>query len=64
VEWPHPLGEEGEKQEIDDPEKTNNPKVIRQRIIRERQGKVKTAKITAGKGCSESKWLAAKSATS
>jgi hypothetical protein len=64
VEWPLPLGEEGAKQEVDDPEKTNNPKVIRRRIIRERQGKVKTAKITAGKGCSESKWLAAKSATS
>jgi hypothetical protein len=42
----------------------NNPKDIRQRIIRERQGKEKTAKITTGKGCSESKWLAAKSATS
>jgi hypothetical protein len=41
-----------------------NPKDIWRRIIRERQGKVKTAKITAGKGCSESKWLAAKSATS
>jgi hypothetical protein len=25
---------------------------------------VKTAKVTAGRGCSESKWLAAKSATS
>jgi hypothetical protein len=45
-------------------ERQINPKDIRQRIIRERQGKVKTAKITAGKGCSESKWLAAKSATS
>jgi hypothetical protein len=41
-----------------------NPKDIRQRIIRERQGKVKIAKITAGKGCSELKWLAAKSTTS
>jgi hypothetical protein len=41
-----------------------NPKDIRRRIIRERQGKVKIAKITAGKGCSESKWLAAKSTTS
>jgi hypothetical protein len=42
----------------------NNPKDIRRRIIRERQGKVKAVKITAGKGCSDSKWLAAKSATS
>jgi hypothetical protein len=41
----------------------NNPKDIRRRIKRERQGKVKAAKITVGKGCSESKWLAAKSAT-
>jgi hypothetical protein len=39
VEWPLPLGEEGEKQEVDDPEKTNNPKVTRRTIIRERQGK-------------------------
>jgi hypothetical protein len=39
VEWLLPLGEEGEKQEVDDPGKTNNPKVIRQTIIRERQDK-------------------------
>jgi hypothetical protein len=31
---------------------------------RKKQGKVKTAKITAGKGCSDSKWLADKSITS
>jgi hypothetical protein len=42
----------------------NNPKDIRRRIITERQGKIKTTKITTGKGCSESKWLAVKSATS
>jgi hypothetical protein len=29
VEWPLPLGEEGEKQEDDDPEKKNNSKVKR-----------------------------------
>jgi hypothetical protein len=63
VEWPLPLGEEGEKQEVDDPEKTNNPKITRRTIIREKR-QVKIAKVTAGKGCSESKWLAAKSATS
>jgi hypothetical protein len=39
AEWPLPLGEEGEKQEVDDPEKNNNPKVTRQTIIRERQDK-------------------------
>jgi hypothetical protein len=39
VEWPLPLGEEVEKQEVDDPEKTNNLKVTRRTIIRERQGK-------------------------
>jgi hypothetical protein len=39
VEWPLPLGEEGEKQGVADPEKRNNPKVTRQTIIRERQGK-------------------------
>jgi hypothetical protein len=38
VEWPLPLEEEGEKQEVDDPEKRNNPKVTTQTIIRERQG--------------------------
>jgi hypothetical protein len=36
VEWPLPLGEEGEKQEVDDSEKTNNPKVTRRTKIRER----------------------------
>jgi hypothetical protein len=39
VEWPLPLGEEGKKQEVDDPEKTNNPKVTRGTKIRERQVK-------------------------
>jgi hypothetical protein len=39
VEWPLPLGEEGEKQGVDDPEKRNNLKVITRTIIRERQGK-------------------------
>jgi hypothetical protein len=36
VEWPLPLGEEGEKQEVDDPEKENNPKVTRRTMIREK----------------------------
>jgi hypothetical protein len=39
VEWPLPLREEGEKQEVDDPKKINNLKVIRRTKIRERQGK-------------------------
>jgi hypothetical protein len=39
VEWPLPLGEEGEKQEVDDPEKKNNLKVIRRTMIREKQDK-------------------------
>jgi hypothetical protein len=39
VEWPLPLGEEGEKQEVDDPKKKNNPKVTRRTMIREKQGK-------------------------
>jgi hypothetical protein len=39
VEWPLPLGEEGEKQEVDDPGKKNNPKVTRRTRIREKQGK-------------------------
>jgi hypothetical protein len=39
VEWLLPLGEEGEKQEVDDPKKRNNPKVTRRTIIREKQGK-------------------------
>jgi hypothetical protein len=38
VEWPLPLGEEGEKQEDDDPEKKNNPTVTMQTMIREKQG--------------------------
>jgi hypothetical protein len=29
VEWPLPLAEEGEKQEVNDPEKNNNLKVTR-----------------------------------
>jgi hypothetical protein len=45
-------------------QRQNNPKRYKAKNKREKQGKVKTAKITAGKGCSESKWLAAKSATS
>jgi hypothetical protein len=36
VEWLLPLGEEREKQEVDDPEKRNNPKVTRRTIIREK----------------------------
>jgi hypothetical protein len=39
VEWPLPLGEEGEKQEVDDPEKKDNPKVTRRIMIREKQDK-------------------------
>jgi hypothetical protein len=39
VEWPLLLGEEGAKQEIDDPEKKNNPKVTRRTMIREKQDK-------------------------
>jgi hypothetical protein len=39
VEWPLPLGEEGEKRGVDDPEKENNLKVTTQTIIRENQGK-------------------------
>jgi hypothetical protein len=39
VEWPLPLGEEGEKRGVDDPEKRNNPEVTTRTIIRERQGK-------------------------
>jgi hypothetical protein len=39
VEWLLPLGEEGKKQEVDDPEKRNNLKVTRRTIIREKQGK-------------------------
>jgi hypothetical protein len=39
VEWPLPLGEEGEKRGVGDPEKRNNPKVTTRAIIRERQGK-------------------------
>jgi hypothetical protein len=39
VEWPLPLGEEGEKQEVGDPEKENNPKVTRRIMIREKQDK-------------------------
>jgi hypothetical protein len=39
VEWPLPLGEEGEKQEVDDPKEQNNSKVTRQKMIREKQGK-------------------------
>jgi hypothetical protein len=45
-------------------QRQDNPKDIRQRIKGKKQGKVKIAKITAGKGWSESKWLAAKSVTS
>jgi hypothetical protein len=36
VEWPLPLGEEGEKQVDDDPEKKNNLKVTRRTMIREK----------------------------
>jgi hypothetical protein len=64
VEWPLPLGEEGEKQEVDDPEKTNNPDFYKANNNKRKTRQVKAAKVTAGKGCSESKWLAAKSATS
>jgi hypothetical protein len=45
-------------------QRQNNLKRYKAKNKREKQGKVKTAKITAGKGCSELKWLAAKSATS
>jgi hypothetical protein len=46
--------------------------ILKRQTTRKLQGKnnkrktsqVKTVKVTAGKGCSESKWLAAKSATS
>jgi hypothetical protein len=39
VEWTLPLGEEDEKQEVDDLEKKNNPKVTRRTMLREKQGK-------------------------
>jgi hypothetical protein len=39
VEWPLPLGEGGEKREVDDPEKKNNPKVTRRTMIRRKQDK-------------------------
>jgi hypothetical protein len=39
VEWPLPLGEDGEKQQVDDHEKKNNPKVTKRTMIREKQGK-------------------------
>jgi hypothetical protein len=64
VEWPLPLEEEGEKQEVDGPEKTKQPESYKVKNNKRKTRQVKTAKITAGKGCSESKWLAAKSATS
>jgi hypothetical protein len=64
VEWPLPLGEEGEKQEVDDPENTKQLESYKAKNNKRKTRQVKIAKVTAGKGCSESKWLTAKSATS
>jgi hypothetical protein len=53
LEWPLPLGEEGEKQEVDDPEK--QPKSYKANNDKRKTRQVKIVKHTAGKGCSESK---------
>jgi hypothetical protein len=50
VEWPLPLGEEGEKQGVGDPGKRNNSKITTRTIKRERQGKQRQQKVTAGRG--------------
>jgi hypothetical protein len=55
VEWTLPLGEEGKKQEVDDPERTKQPKSYKADNDKIKTRQVRTVKHTAGKGCSESK---------
>jgi hypothetical protein len=50
AECPLLLGQEGEKQEVDDSAKTRQSKRHKAKNKRKKQGKVQTAKITAGKG--------------
>jgi hypothetical protein len=50
VEWPLPLGEEGDKQEVDDPERTKQPESYKANNDKRKTRQVRIAKAYRRQG--------------
>jgi hypothetical protein len=50
VEWPLPLGEEGEKQEVDDPERTKHPESYKANNDKRKTRQVRSVKAYRRQG--------------
>jgi hypothetical protein len=50
VEWPLPLGEEGEKRGVGDPRKRNNSTITTRPIKKRKTRQTKTTKVSIGRG--------------